>query len=236
VTVSADERPLLELEQLRVRRGAEVVLDGVSLRVAPATIHALVGPNGAGKSTLLAAVLGQLPFEGRARLHARRDGRIGYVPQRFEGEDHLPLTVAEFLALSRQGWPLCWGIRPAVRPRVAAALDRLGLAGFERRLVGELSGGELRRVLLANATEPAPELLLLDEPAAGLDLASQQRLEEALVGLRRDGTAVVLVVHDLDQARRLADRVTVLDRRVVREGPPAEVLPLATTQLPGTVA
>ena len=219
--------PLLELQHLHVRRGRELALEDVSLRVEPGTIHALVGPNGAGKSTLIAAVLGQLPYQGLALLHPRRDGRIGYVPQRFEGDASLPLTVAEFLALSRQRWPLCLGIARAARQQGEALLERVGLASFGARLLAELSGGELRRVLLANALDPMPELLLLDEPAAGLDVASQERMEALLRAARKDhGTGVLLVVHDLEQARRLADMVTVLDRKVVRSGAPAVAIPL----------
>ncbi len=218
--------PLLELERISVRRGGDLALDEVSLCIAPGTLHALVGPNGAGKSTLLAVILGQVAFEGTARLHARRDGRIGYVPQRFEGDASLPLTVAEFLALSRQRWLLCLGLAREVKPRIAALLERVGLPQFGARLLAELSGGELRRVLLANALDPTPELLVLDEPAAGLDVASQSRLDDLLRTVCKDtGAAVLLGVHDLEQARRVADRVTVLDRRVLREGPPSEVLP-----------
>jgi zinc transport system ATP-binding protein len=221
----AEGPPLLELSEVSVRRGQELALERVHLHVAPGTIHLLVGPNGAGKSTLLSVVLGQVPFEGLARLHARRDGRLGYVPQRFEGEATLPLTVAEFLALPRQRRPACLGLSRAMRERAEALLERVNLPGFGSRLIGELSGGELQRVLLANALDPAPELLLLDEPTSGLDAPSIARLEETLLALRREsGTTVLMVAHDLAQARRLADRVTVLQRRVLREGAPAEVL------------
>jgi zinc transport system ATP-binding protein len=219
------EPPLVELQHVSVWREGALALDDVSMAVAPGTLHLLVGPNGAGKSTLLSVLLGQVAFEGRALLHARRDGRIGFVPQRFEGDRTLPLTVAEFLALARERRPACFGLSRRARAHADALLERVDLPGFGARLLGELSGGELQRVLLANAIDPAPELLLLDEPSTGLDAASIARLESLLTALvREQGTAVLMVAHDVAQARRLADRVTVLHRKVVREGPPALVL------------
>jgi zinc transport system ATP-binding protein len=216
--------PLLEIAGLTVRRGRETVLDRVSLAVRRHTVHAIVGPNGAGKTTLLSAVLGEIPFSGRIFTTWRQNARIGYVPQSFAVDATLPVTVGDFLALSRQRRPVCLGVGPGTRRRVSGLLDRIGLRGFERRQLAVLSGGELRRVLLANALDPLPELLILDEPASGLDQPGLRSLEQVLGSLKTNLTAL-LVSHDLQHVRRVADRVTVLDRRVVRDGPPAEVLP-----------
>lgn len=215
----------LELEHVSIRREHRVVVDDLSLAVTAGTIHALIGPNGAGKSTVLAAALGQIAFSGAIRLQLRRGGRIGYVPQTFVGDRTLPITIAEFLALARQRWPVCLGITRAARARIAAILERVGLPGMERRRLGELSGGELRRVLIGNAIEPAPELLLCDEPAAGLDPEAARELDQELAALRdQHGTTVLLVSHDRAQVRRLANRVTVLEGKLRRTGPPDEVL------------
>ena len=217
--------PLLEMRDLWVRRSGEALLEGVSLTVARGSLHVLVGPNGAGKSTLLAAILGQIAFAGRIVAHWRGDGRIGLVPQSFAVDRTLPVTVADFLALTRQRRPVCLGIAAATRARVAALLARVGLAGAEGKALSVLSGGELRRVLLAHALEPLPELLLLDEPASGLDEGAVRRFEQLLAALcRGDGVTVLMVSHDLAQVRRLADRVTVLARTVRADGPTAEVL------------
>ncbi|HEY8019928.1 MAG TPA: metal ABC transporter ATP-binding protein [Thermoanaerobaculia bacterium] len=221
----AAEPPLLEVADLSVRREREVLLAGVSFAVARGDLHVVVGPNGAGKSTLLAAVLGQAAFSGRITARWRRDGRIGYVPQSFAVDRTLPVTVADFLALTRQRRPVCLGVATGARPRIAALLASVGLEGLERRPLSVLSGGELRRVLLAHALDPPPELLVLDEPASGLDEAAARRLEELLLVLREARELTVLMVsHDLDQARRIADRVTVLDHRVVSDGTAAEAL------------
>jgi zinc transport system ATP-binding protein len=219
------EPPLVEAADLTVLREGRVVVERASLRVAPGAIHVLVGPNGGGKSSLVEALLGQAGFTGAARCHFRGSGRVGYVPQSFPVDATLPVTVGDFLALSRQRLPVCLGLRRETRRAVARLLDRVGLGGFEGRRLGALSGGELRRLLLAHAMDPPPELLLLDEPGAGLDRAGAERLEEIVRALRDEHrTTVVMVSHDLDQVLRLADAVTWIDRTVRGDGPPAEVL------------
>lgn len=219
------ELPLLEASGLTIVREGQVLIEQVSLSVAPGTIHVLIGPNGAGKSSLLSALLGQTPFSGTVHCHFRRGGTLAFVPQSLPIDRTLPVTVSEFLALTRQRFPVCLGIRPRTRARIGTLLERVGLSALADRRLGALSGGERQRVLLAHALDPAPELILLDEPAAGLDQPSVRRLEEILLALRKEhGTTVLLVSHDIAQVRRLADRVTLLDRRVQREGTVAEVL------------
>ena len=216
---------LLEISDLTVQRDGRRLLDDVSLTVARGSAHLLVGPNGAGKSTLLTAVLGGVDFTGTIRFHWRGSGRIGYVPQSFTVDRTLPVTVAEFLALARQRRPICLGIGRTLRRRIEALLERVGLAGFAARLLSQLSGGELQRVLLANAIDPLPELLLLDEPASGLDETAVVRFEDVLRDLKRSAdTTLFMVSHDLGQVRRLGDDVTLLDRSVRRTGAPAKVL------------
>jgi len=226
-----DDMPLLEIRGLGVRRGREVLLARVSFTVRRGSIHVVVGPNGAGKSTLLAAILGQTDFSGTIVANWRGPGRIGYLPQSFGVDRTLPVTVADFLALARQRRPVCFGVERGTRRRIGDLLSRVGLTDLADRPLSVLSGGELRRVLLANAIDPLPELLLLDEPASGLDEMAVVQMEDILVALQRgSGLTVLMVSHDLDQVRRLADRVTVLNRAVQRDGPPAEVL---TADLPG---
>jgi zinc transport system ATP-binding protein len=217
--------PAIELEHVTIRRDGRVVVDDASLAIHAGTIHLVVGPNGAGKSTLLSAVLGQIAFAGQIRVHHRGSGTVGYVPQTFVADRTLPVTIGEFLALARQRWPVCLGVRRAARLRIAEVLARVGLAGMERRRLGELSGGELRRVLIGNAIDPAPELLLCDEPATGLDPAAVEELDRVLCGLRDEhGTTVLMVSHDRAQVRRIANRVTHLDRTVQQTGQPQQVL------------
>ena len=204
---------LLELQDVTVEKDGKVLLEAVCLEVEQGTLHVLAGPNGAGKSTLISAILGRTDFSGSIRFHFRGSGRIGYVPQRFVVDRTLPLTVAEFLALSRRRRPVCLGIGKGARQDAEALLGRVALQGFGPRALNALSGGELQRVLLANALDPLPELLLLDEPASGLDETAARSFENILVGLRR-ATTVLMVSHDPVQARRIADRITLLDRTV----------------------
>ena len=222
------ESTLVQIENLTVRRNREALLDGVSMDIARNSAHVIVGPNGAGKSTLILAMLGQTSFDGRIVMHWQGSGTIGYVPQTFAVDPTLPVTVEDFLALTRQRLPVSLGITRATRTRIAGLLARVGLSGRERRPLAVLSGGELRRVLLAHALDPEPELLILDEPGSGLDAASAAWLDDTLLALRNERrTTVVIVSHDHDRVRRIADRVTLLDRRVVAEGDSDEVFAAA---------
>ena len=199
--------PLLEVSNLTLSAARMPLLSNFSLTIERGTLHALVGPNGAGKTTLLSAILGLVPFEGRIVVHWTGCARISYVPQQFQVDRTLPVTVADFLALARQPRPVCLGITTKTRERIARLLDRVNLSGFDARPLAALSGGELRRVLLANALDPLPELLILDEPSSGLDEGSARWLEDTLGSLKGEMT-VLMVSHDAEQVRRIADRIT----------------------------
>lgn len=193
--------------------GRDTVLTGVDLTVHPGEVLAVRGPNGAGKSTLIRGVLGLSEVRtGEIRLfdvpRARfRDWhRVGYVPQGHTVAGGVPVTVRELVSTGRLSRLRPWQrFGAADRCAVDCALEGAGLAGFDRRLLAELSGGERRRTLLARALAGDPELLLLDEPTAGVDAASQRVVAGTLAGLAETGAAVVVVLHDLGP---LADVVT----------------------------
>src|SRR5687767_7755080 len=128
--MTADGSQLLEITNLTLRPGDQALLANFSLVVSRGTLHAIVGPNGAGKTTLLAAILGLVPFEGRITAHWAGRGRIAYVPQQFHVDRTLPVTVADFLALTRQQRPVCLGIAASTRRRIALLLDRVGVGGL----------------------------------------------------------------------------------------------------------
>lgn len=216
---------ILTIAGLTIRRREQTILSEVSLDVSRGSIHVVTGPNGAGKSTLFLACLGLTPFDGRITARWRGTGTIGYVPQTFAIDRTLPVTVADFLALTRQRRPVCLGLTRGTRQQVSDLLERVGLQDFSNRALSVLSGGELRRVLLAHALDPLPELLMLDEPATGLDKMASRWLEEMLIAVSEGtGVTVLMVSHDTEQARRIAGRVTVLDRRILADGPPADAL------------
>jgi zinc transport system ATP-binding protein len=199
--------PLLEISGVTLRPAQEALLSDFSFSIERGTLHALVGPNGAGKTTLVSAILGLVHFEGQIVAHWMGSGRVAYVPQQFQVDRTLPVTVADFLALARQRRPVCFGVAAPTRTRIERLLERVGLSGVADRPLSALSGGELRRVLLANALDPLPELLILDEPASGLDERGVRWLDDTLMSLKGEMT-VLMVSHHSEQVRRIADRVT----------------------------
>jgi ABC-type sulfate/molybdate transport systems ATPase subunit len=202
---------------IAVERGRRRVLDGVDLELRSGEVTVLLGPNGAGKSTLLAALAGQVPLAA-GRVEA--EGRIAAAAQVAAFARRSVLANVE-LAL---GW---WGVPRAERPgRAAAALEALGVADLAGRRAATLSGGEARRVHLARVLAVRPDVLLLDEPFAGLDpTARADVLYDLAAILRGAERATCIVVHDRAEAWALADRVIVLlDGRIAATGPPEQVL------------
>jgi len=221
---------VLAADDVAFSYGSELVVDHVSFSVRAGEFAALVGPNGSGKSTLLRLLLGLLrPDAGTVRCldsDPRRltdRGRVGYVPQRHTLAPDLPATVEEVVAtgrLARRGW---WRPPNATdRAAVDHALESVALDHLRQRPVRELSGGQQQRVLIAKAFASEPELLVLDEPIAGVDIESQQLFRDSLVHLVREHAAAVLLVsHELGAVADDLDRVIVMKRRIVFDGPPA---------------
>jgi zinc transport system ATP-binding protein len=219
-------------ERVSFSFGAEPVLQDVSVSVRRGEFAALAGPNGSGKSTLLRIALGLLRPDagtitlfGHAPHHLRDRWRIGYVPQRLRIAPDLPATVEEVVAagrLPRQGW---WRRRRAEdRDAIDHALESVALEGHRKRRLGELSGGQQQRALIAKALAAEPELLVLDEPIAGVDVESQALFRDSLVHLVREHAAAVLLVsHELGAVADDLDHLIVLKRRVVFDGLPADL-------------
>lgn len=211
---------------------ADPVLRDVDLTVGRGEFVALVGPNGSGKSTLLKLLLGSLsPDSGTVHLLGRKPsdvgdrGRLGYVPQRPSLASETPATVEEIVTagrLLRRGW---WKpLNRTDRERVTHALESVGLADLAKRPVNELSGGQQQRAFIARALASDPELLILDEPIAGVDAVSQRRFRDSLVHLQREhGAGVLLVSHELAAVADDLDRVIVLKEMVLFDGPPSDL-------------
>lgn len=225
----------LEDVEFAYRRTAVPALQGVSLEVPEASHTAVVGPNGAGKSTLIRLLLGlRRPSRGSVRFRGREPGswgrrrlarRVGVVAQ--EAPPELPLTVREFVELGRNPWLRPWQpLRERDRRAIEAALRRTDVAGLADRPLSAVSGGELQRAKLARALAQEPDVLLLDEPTAHLDLGHEVRIFGLVRSLvARQGITALSVTHNLGLAGRFADRIVLLAAgRVVAAGPPGDVL------------
>lgn len=225
---------MLRAAGLGVRRGPSQVLAGVDLQVPAGSWLAVVGPNGAGKSTLLSAIAGLLACSGDVELSGRdtrslrpreRARILAYAPQ----EPELPadLTVTDYVLLGRTPHrPMIGADRPADTALVAKVLEQLDLSKYAATRLDRLSGGERRRAVLGRALAQQAQLLLLDEPTAGLDVGHAQQLLEVLDGLRRSrGVTLVTTLHDLTLAGQYADQLLLLDEgQTVAAGTPATVL------------
>lgn len=204
---------LIETHDLSVHHGKTLALDAVNMRVAEGEIVTIVGPNGSGKTTLLKALIGALsPSHGSVSRHASL--RIGYMPQKLMIDPTLPITVNRFLSLDG----------PRSRIGIAAALYQAGATGLEARQMANLSGGQMQRVLLAQALRKDPNLLILDEPTAGLDQPGAAQLYRHIEALRKDrGCAVLMVSHELHVVMSASDRVICLNGHICCHGAPGVV-------------
>jgi zinc transport system ATP-binding protein len=231
MTESNPIKPVLEVCDLSVRLGGHIILDKVNMTVMPGSIHALLGPNGAGKTTLIRSLVGSLPHTGTIRFRFVGNGRIGYVPQLLEFDHSLPFTVADFLTIMLQNKPVFFSSSNKIRQKISKCLEYTDCSHLIDRLIGGLSGGELRRVLLAQALVPSPEILILDEPASNIDELGARAFEKTLIALsRKQGIAILMVAHDLATILRIADQVTGIKGEVTYSGPAADLQDMKTVK------
>jgi zinc transport system ATP-binding protein len=204
---------VLRVSDLRVTLDGRIVLYDVSLTVRRGEIVTILGPNGAGKTLLLRALLGTLPYEGSIAWKAGT--RIGYVPQRLPYVRNVPLSVADFFGLKR-----------GAKRDVADPLRSVGLPPeLQRQPLGGLSSGQFQRVLIAWALAGNPDVLLFDEPTAGIDIGGSETVYALLAKLHRErGLTMLIVTHDLAVVHRLSSMVLCLNRRPVCQGTPLETL------------
>ena len=223
------EIPAISVDGCTVAFNGTAVLDGVSFNVAQGEVAALIGPNGSGKTTLMRTILGlntlasgTIKIFGK-HLHAVRN-MIGYVPQRFEFDRDFPITVREFMDLARH--PHC---PPS---RILEKIREVGLPvrALDQRL-GNLSGGQLQRVLIAQAILNNPAILFLDEPSSGIDIAGEATFYEIIEHLNIEhGTTILLVSHDIALVSDLVDNVICVNKKLLCYGPPRTALTLRKMQ------
>jgi zinc/manganese transport system ATP-binding protein/zinc transport system ATP-binding protein len=222
--------PLVELNHVTFGYGAEPVVEDVQLHLHPGQFAAVIGPSGAGKTTLLRLILGALqPQRGEVCIHGRAlNGRlapyVAYVPQLETVDWTFPVTAEQAVLMGRvektSAWP--WP-SAADRRAVRAVMGRLGIGELASRSIGDLSGGQRQRVFLARALVAEPDLLVLDEPTAGVDMHTAEEILHLLADLNAQGMTIMISTHDLNLAGAHVPWVVCLNRRVIAQGPPEVV-------------
>jgi len=231
--MSTTKAPILHFESVSYGYVGALAVDNITLTMSAGDFMAVVGPNGSGKTTLIKLALGLLkPSSGRVELFDQEPAdftdwhRVGYVPQVAAGiQERFPATVAEIVAHGRYS-----GINPlrfwkrTKTPEVMAALEAAGVAHLSDRRIGELSVGQQQRVLVARALVGEPDLLVLDEPAAGIDAAGEEVLNDLLQRLNREqGISILIVSHDIGAVMRQANTVACINRSLMFHGEPHDL-------------
>ncbi len=213
---------LVNVENASFSYGADAVLEGVNLTIGPHDFVGVVGPSGSGKTSLLRLLLGTIrPQSGAV---TRRAGvAVSYVPQLETVNWNFPVTVAECVLMARTGRTLPWPTRQE-RDDIARVLERLGIAALARRHIRELSGGQQQRMFVARALLRRPQLLLMDEPTSGVDVASRHDMLHLLGELNAEGVAILLTTHDLNGVAEHVPELVALQRSIIARGTPHEVI------------
>ena len=221
-----------KIQDLSVKIGKEDIIKNINIEIHCGELLMIIGRNGAGKSTLLKSILGEVNHLGKVEFFDEKENKkkkikIGYVPQHLNIERDMPTTVYDMFASYISNKPV-WLIKDkALYRKIRENLRLFGAEKLIDKRVGNLSGGELQRVLLAIATYPVPNLLILDEPVSGIDRNGTKDFYEILVNLKKEyDMSIILVSHDLDLVKKYADRVILLDKEIIKEGTTNQVMNL----------
>ncbi len=220
---------LTRIENFNVKIENQDIIKNVSFDIHCKELTMIIGKNGAGKSTLLKALLNEIPHTGKVEFYDVRDKKqqkikIGYVPQYVNIERNTPLTVYDLFASYISNKPVWFYKDKNLYNEIYKSLEIFGAGDLIDKRAGNLSGGELQRVLLAIATTPVPNLLILDEPISGVDRNGTKSFYEILEKLKEnDDISILLVSHDLDLVRKYADKVILLDKEIKSQGTADEV-------------
>jgi zinc transport system ATP-binding protein len=210
--------PLLELRNVTVAFSGRRILDNVSFEMKSGEIVAIIGPNGAGKTTLLKAILGIVPYEGDIFVSGKKPDvrEMGYVPQYFRFDSGFPITVSELIGMSYYS---------PKKKDIISIVKEAGIYELKDRLIGELSGGELQKVMIARSAIKRPKLWLLDEAVSGIDASSMSGFFDMAEKMRGEwGAGVVIISHEMDLVYKLADKVVCLNNSLIFEGKPEDAL------------
>ena len=218
-----------KINNISVKFGKEEVLHNVNIHIHCGQLTVIIGRNGAGKTTLLKAILGEVEHTGNITFMDMKEKvakkiKIGYVPQSINIEKHMPTTVYDLFASCICHVPVFLKKDKKIYQEIKEQLKIFGAEKLIDKSIGDLSGGELQRVLLSIATKPVPNLLILDEPVSGIDKNGTRDFYEIVGALKKKyDMSILMVSHDLELVQKYADRVILLDKEVIREGTPEEV-------------
>lgn len=204
----------IKINNLSLTVGNNTILHDITVNFEKGKIHAIMGPNGGGKTTLLKCILGQMEYDGEIIFEYEDDKKIGYVPQMLDFEKTLPVTVLDFLCICYQNKPAFSGPNNENKEFFKKVLKEVDLEDKSNRLLGNLSGGELKRLLLAQAINPRPNLLILDEPFAGIDTLGEDYFIEIMKKLRDEGTTILWIHHNIRQIKEVADTITCIKKHI----------------------
>ena len=219
----------IKAENISVKIGQDHIIKDVNIHIHCGELTVIIGKNGAGKSTLLKALLGEIKHSGQINIYDKKQEKytnlkIGYVPQSMNIEKHMPTTVYDFMAAIISKVPIWLTKQQKVYEQIQAQLKLFEADKLIDKSLGDLSGGELQRVLLAVATLSKPNLLILDEPVSGIDKNGTQLFFNMINKLKKEqDMAIILVSHDLDMVKKYADKVILLNKTIIKKGTPEEV-------------
>lgn len=218
-----------KINNISVKIGNEEILKNVNIHIHCGELTVIIGRNGAGKTTLLKAILGEVEHTGDIVFVDKKDNltkkiKIGYVPQSINVERHMPTTVYDLFASCITHIPVFLKKDKKTYEEIKKHLKIFGADTLIDKSIGDLSGGELQRVLIAVATKPVPNLLVLDEPVSGIDRNGTKEFYKIISKLKNEyDMSIIMVSHDLELAEEYADKVILLDKEVIKEGKPRDV-------------
>ena len=218
-----------KINNISVKIGNEEILKNINIHIHCGELTVIIGKNGAGKSTLLKAILGEIEHTGNIVFMDQKDNitkkiKIGYVPQSINVEKHMPTTVYDMFASCITHIPVFLKKDKKIYNEIKEHLKIFGADMLIDKSIGDLSGGELQRVLIAIATKPIPNLLILDEPVSRIDRNGIKNFYNIINKLKSEyDMSIILVSHDLELTKKYADKVILLDKEVIKEGKPEDV-------------
>jgi len=217
--------PLIELEHLTVNFQKNHVLNDISLSIPCGKTTAIVGPNGSGKSTLLKSLLGEYDHQGNIFIYwsDTKNQRIAYIPQYIDFDRELPMNSQDFLSMLFQKRPVFGNMHNHYRSITHHLFEKMGMLGHQHKKIGKLSGGELKRLLLAQALYPEPDLLLLDEPLTALDAPGTELFFSLLSDLQAMKKTIIWVEHNLMAVQQHAHHLIALNHNITHHGIPSDL-------------